>query len=122
MKQGDYIALLDPSLQNNNGEPSDNLGDLIIHDSIKQLLEELFPGKEIIRISTNVFLTKKEKMIINNSLYTFVGGTNILTSDIRHFPRLSPVKRKGFYLFPGFSKVILCGVGWAAYQQQMDWA
>jgi exopolysaccharide biosynthesis predicted pyruvyltransferase EpsI len=122
MKQNDYIALLDPSLQNNNGEPSDNLGDLIIHDSVKKLLEELFPGKEIIRISTHAFLAKKEKMIVNNSLYTFVGGTNILTSDIRHFPRLTPVKRKGFYLFPGFNKVILCGVGWATYDQQMDWA
>jgi hypothetical protein len=77
MKQKDYITLLDPSLQNNEGEASGNLGDLIIYDSIKDILEELFPGKAIIRISTHVDFTKKEKKIINNSLLTFVGGTRI---------------------------------------------
>lgn len=117
-----HIVLLDPSLQNNKGEPSDNLGDLIIYDSVKKILEELFPGKEIIRISTHVGFTKKEKEIINNSHYTFVGGTNILTSDIRNFSRLTPVKKKGFYLFPGIKNVILLGAGWASYQDKMDWA
>jgi polysaccharide pyruvyl transferase WcaK-like protein len=122
MNKNDYIALLDPSLQNNEGKPSDNLGDLIIYDSIKLILEGLFPGKEVCRISTHVSFKKQEKEIINKAQYTFVGGTNILTSDIRHFPRLTPVKKKGFYLFPGFKNVILCGAGWAGYQQKTDWA
>ncbi|MBK7560803.1 MAG: polysaccharide pyruvyl transferase family protein [Chitinophagaceae bacterium] len=122
MNQNNYITLLDPSLQNNKGEPSNNLGDIIIYDSIIQILKELFPGKEIIRISTHVDFLKKDKEIINNSLYTFVGGTNILTSDIRHFLRLTPVKNKGFYFFPGIKNLILFGTGWTSYQTRMDWA
>jgi len=122
MKQRDYIILLDPSLQNNKGEPSDNLGDQIIYDSIKTILEELFSGKEIIRISTHVDFTKKEKNIIKGSRFIFVGGTNILTSDIRNFPRLTPIKKKGFYLFPGIKNLILLGTGWTSYQSRMDWA
>lgn len=122
MSSNNYIVLLDPSLQNNEGEPSGNLGDLIIYDFIKDILYRLFPDKEMIRISTHVPFTKKSKELINNSLYTFVGGTNILTSDIRNFPRLTPVKRKGFYFFPGFKKVILLGTGWSSYQHNRDWA
>ncbi len=122
MKKNDYITILDPSLKNSRSELSDNLGDLIIYNSCSTVLKELFPDKEFVRITTHQYFTKKDKEIINNALYTFVGGTNILTSDIRHFPRLSPIKRKGFYLFPGFKNVILLGTGWAGYQRKMDWA
>jgi hypothetical protein len=117
-----YIVLLDPSIRDNEHRPSDNLGDIIIYDSVRSVLDELFPGEEVIRISTHQYLTKKEKQLINSARLSFVGGTNLLSSDIRHFPRLSPEKRKGFYFFPGFKNVILLGVGWSAYQQPMDWA
>lgn len=120
MNDNSYITLLDPSIQDNSGIDSDNLGDLIIYQSIKQILEDLFPGKEIKRISTHQYIQKKETGIINDSLFAFVGGTNILTSDIRNFPRLSPVKRKGFYLFPGFRNLVLLGTGWSAYQPPVD--
>lgn len=122
MNQENYITLLDPALQDNYGTISDNLGDVIIYDCIKEVLSSLFPCMEIKRISTHQYFSKIEKEIINNAQYTFIGGSSILTSDIRHFPRLSPVKRKGFYLLPGFKNVILWGVGWASYQQKMDWA
>jgi len=117
-----YIVLLDPALQDNNGKPSENLGDLIIYDFIKDILARMFPNTEVIRLSTHVPFKKKEKDIINHSLYNFVGGTNILSSDIRNFPRLTPIKKKGFYFFPGFKNVILIGTGWYRYQQRPDWA
>lgn len=117
-----YILLLDPALQNHDGTPSVNVGDQIIFESVIRILEELFPGEEIRRISTHQYFTAKEKELINNARYSFVGGSNILTSDIRNFPRLSPEKKKGFYFFPGFRNVILFGTGWSQYEQDMDWA
>jgi len=116
------ISLIDPSLLDNNGRLSDNLGDLIIYNSIKEQLDILFPEESVTRISAHQYFGSSEKKLINNAKYTFVGGTNILTSDIRNFPRFSPVKRKGFYFFPGFSRAILWGVGWVSYQSGMDWA
>lgn len=122
MRTEKYITILDPSLKNNDGDPSGNIGDLIIYDFIKDILAKIFPNHRIKRISTHVPFSKKEKTIINHSSYTFVGGTNILTSDIRNFPRLTPIKKKGFYFFPGIKDVILLGTGWSSYEDKIDWA
>jgi hypothetical protein len=116
----DYIALLDPALMDNNGTPSYNLGDLIIHESVLKIFEELFPGTEIRRISSHIEITAKEKEILKGSRHTFVGGTNILTSNIRNFQRLTVEKRRSLYLFPGFSNVVLIGAGWAKYDGRPD--
>lgn len=122
MNQSNYIALLDPSIINKERENSNNLGDLVIYESIKQLLKELFPQTEIVRISTHTTFGTFEKTIINQAYLTFVGGSNLLTSNIRHFNRFTPVKKKGFYLFPGFGNTILIGAGWSEYQKTPDWA
>lgn len=116
----DYIALLDPALMDNNGTPSYNLGDLIIHESVMKLFDELFPGVEIRRVSSHIGITTKGKEVLNGSRLTFVGGTNILTSNIRKFTRLSPEKRRSQYIFPGFSNVVLIGAGWAKYEGRPD--
>jgi Polysaccharide pyruvyl transferase len=120
MNNSGYIALLDPSLQDNQDTPSHNLGDLIIYDSVAALLKEIFVDKEIIRISTHQEFTTNQKNIINNALHAFVGGTNIITSNIRQFTRFTPKQTKGFFLFPNFKNVILLGIGWANYQKPMN--
>jgi len=116
------IVLIDPALKTNDGLVSDNLGDCIISESIQKLLADLFPSADIIRISPHVHFSSREKKIMANAKFTFVGGTNILTSDIRHFPRLSPKKTKGFYLYPGIRNLILIGAGWSRYDSRPDWA
>jgi len=116
----DYIALLDPALMDNKGTPSYNLGDLIIHESVMKLFDELFPGIEIRRVSSHTGISAKEKEVLKGSRFNFVGGTNILTSDIRNFFRLSPEKRRTEYIFPGFSNVILIGAGWTKYEGRPD--
>ncbi|HUR65276.1 MAG TPA: polysaccharide pyruvyl transferase family protein [Chitinophagaceae bacterium] len=122
MSKEGYILLLDPALQDNNGTPSDNIGDVIIFEAIHSILTKLFPQSEIIRVSLHQDLKRKEKDLVKNARYAFVGGSNILTSDIRNFPRLTPVKTKGFYFYPGFKNVIYMGAGWCAYQKKIDWA
>jgi hypothetical protein len=121
MKKPDII-LIDPALKTNEGLVSDNLGDCVISESTKKILAEIFPTKELVLISPHVPFSSKEKKLINDSVFTFVGGTNILTSDIRHFPRLSPKKTKGFYLYPGIKNLILIGAGWSQYDSKPDWA
>ncbi len=122
MSQSGYIALLDPSLMDKSGTLSSNLGDVIIYGSVREVMEEMFPGTEIIRIPTHQPFGSKEKKIINGSLFSIVGGTNILTSKIRDFSRLIPYQRKGFYIFPGFGKIILLGTGWSAFVTKHDFA
>ena len=117
-----YSVLIDPALKNNSGEPSDNLGDLIISEDIRRILADLFPKENFIPVSPHLPFASKEKQIINSANFVFVGGSNILTSDIRHFPRLSPEKIKGFYLFPGFKNLVLIGTGWNRYDTKPDWA
>jgi hypothetical protein len=122
MKNNQQITLLDPALEDNNGTLAHNLGDLFIYESVKKVLTEIFPDKEIIRLSSHQWFSKKEKDIMKDSFLTFVGGTNLLSSDIRHFTRFAPEKKKGFYFFPGFNNTVLLGAGWCNYQRRPDWA
>lgn len=122
MKSFKHIVLLDPSLGNNNGAISNNLGDLIIYESIKEVLKEIFPEATIVRVSTHVEIGSTEKKILKSADITFVGGSNLLCSNIRHFNRFTPKKNKGFYLFPGFKNTVLIGAGWNNYDQPPDWA
>jgi polysaccharide pyruvyl transferase WcaK-like protein len=115
-----YIALLDPSLMDNNGTLSFNLGDVIIYEAISKFLKQAFADKEIIRISTHAEFDRREINLIKGADFAFVGGTNLLTSDIRHFPRFTPRKRKFFYLFPKFKNAILFGAGWNRYEKRPD--
>lgn len=115
-----YIALLDPSLMDNDGTVSFNLGDVIIYEAVVKFLKEAFADKGIIRISTHIEFDRREINLIKEADLAFVGGTNLLTSDIRHFPRFTPRKRKFFYMFPEFRKTILFGAGWNRYEKRPD--
>ncbi len=112
-----HIALLDPALKNHQGDLPTNLGDIIIYDSVKRVLGELFPKFDIVRISSHVPLKREHFRIIKQAEFTFIGGTNILTSDIVNGYRQLPIKRednKWMWLFPGLNNIILFGVGWGS--------
>ncbi len=113
------IALLDPSMKS-NGKTSPNLGDIIIYESVKEMLSEVFPGHSLVRISTHEQITRAHKILINQSDFTFVGGSNLLTSHILAFDRLVPSKKRFFHFFPGFKNVVPVGVGWSSYIGEPD--
>lgn len=112
MSHRNDIVLLDPALQDHEGNPSTNLGDLIISESNLAALQEIFPGKEIIRLSSHAFLEKKHRDIINNSQYSFVGGTNILGSDMMTWRLLHLRRGRLLWLFPCVRNLILMSAGW----------
>src|SRR5690349_8592706 len=107
MRTGNHIVLLDPALQDNNGNSSDNLGDLIISDAVVSQLNEMFPGKELVRISSHDFLTAAHRKLINSALFSFVGGSNLLYADMLTYRQLGLRRGKLLWLFPGFKNLIL---------------
>jgi hypothetical protein len=122
MKNGSHIVLLDPAMQDNEGTSSSNLGDFIISESILSLLGSLFPHNEIKRVSSHSFLTKKHRELIKSSAFSFIGGTNLLYSDMLTYRQLALRKGRLLWLFPGINDLILVGAGWGPdYKKKMTW-
>jgi polysaccharide pyruvyl transferase WcaK-like protein len=122
MRKSDHIVLLNPALEDNEGNPSSNLGDLIIGDSIFELLRSIFPGRNIIQFSSHSFLNKKARQVINSSCMAFIGGTNLLYSDMITYRQLALRKGKLLWLFPGIRDLVLIGAGWGPdYQNKLNW-
>ncbi len=107
-----HIVLLDPGLQDNNRTPSFNLGDLIISESNMNVLQAIFPEKNIIRFSSHSFLSVHHRKTINSALYCFVGGSNLLHSDMLSQRIFLMRKGKLLWLFPCIKNLVLLGVGW----------
>lgn len=116
----DFIVLLDPSIADNHSSISNNLGDCIIYNSVKKIIINLFPETEIRRVSLHSTLGSNESKLISKARYSFVGGSNILTSNIcdTNFTRFLPKKNLFKLLNPPFSNVILLGTGWCVYQNR----
>lgn len=111
------ICLLDPGIENNSGAPSANLGDLIIQEAVEREIAGVFGNQEIIRFSTHAPLEKQYFQAINNCSLTFVGGTNLLSSDMRAYSQWKIGLRAAFQL----RDAILLGVGWWQYQENPTW-
>jgi len=117
------IGLFDPSLKDNNREPSVNLGDIIISKSIEKCLNEMFSNSEVIRISSHVLPSKKEFNILNECELIFIGGTNILSSEINKYNQWKVLKNKfnGLFSSVPIENIILLGVGWWQYQSSPEY-
>jgi polysaccharide pyruvyl transferase WcaK-like protein len=110
------ITLLDPSMRDHHGNSSINLGDVIIYESVQEILRSMFPDEEINRISTHTFLENKHYSQIRSSRLVFFGGTNVLSSNVKEYNQWKLSTRNLYYLFPGIKNIILLGVGWWQYQ------
>jgi len=108
------ICIFDPGIKNNNGLPSTNLGDLIIQRAVHREIKKIFPDREIITISTHAPLGKQELKLIRDCSLMFVGGSNLLSSNMNEYNQWK------ISLYNAFSigKAILFGVGWWQYQDE----
>ncbi len=106
------ICLFDPGIEDNDGSPSVNLGDLIIQEAVQREITSLFSGCEVLQISTHVFPTQKHLDLARSCSLTFVGGTNLLNSRMN----LSKKWKVSIKQQLKQSKPILHGVGWQIYQ------
>lgn len=109
------ICLFDPGMKDNFGNPSKNLGDLIIQEAIRRELQSIFGEQKIPAIATHSVPDQEAIKIAQNSNLAFVGGTNLLQSDMRRGRMWHITTKQRIKLF---SKVVLFGNGWQNYQNE----
>jgi hypothetical protein len=105
------VLLFNPTLKDNDGTLNSNLGDIIITQAVMRELNRLFPGEEIMSISSHAQPDDASKFKIRHARHRIVGGTNVLGSDMRHCRQWSIPGR-----LMAVHPAILCGVGWQHYQ------
>ncbi len=103
---GRLIALFDTSIA------SPNIGDQIIMDSVRRQLGPLFPGAYFVNLPTHDIISKISRRLVERSDYSFVGGTNLLSSDMDRHNQWKIGRPDAKQL----SDILLLGVGWWKYQ------
>lgn len=109
------ICLFDPGMENHDGSPSANLGDLIIQEAVERELLSIFQNFEMTRIATHSYPTWKHIELARKSDFIFVGGSNLLDEmkDSRQWKISLKQKLR-------LERAILLGVGWQKYQNDPD--
>jgi hypothetical protein len=91
---------------------SENLGDQIIMDAIRENLFDLFPDSMFLNTPTHEKISKATYRLVSNSNYSFVGGSNLLSSNMNIYNQWKINIIDSFFL----KNIILMGVGWWQYQ------
>ena len=110
------VGLLDPSLRDNNGTISTNIGDVIIYDAVIKVLDDVFKNYDLIRVSTHSNPDRKLLRNLSHCDVQIIGGTNLFSSDIKSYNQWK-FERKLIdkLLFP-IKNIVSLGVGWWQYQ------
>lgn len=101
------IAVVDTSIC------GDNLGDEIIMDAVNGIVSELFPEAYIFRVPSHEALSDRTRSFLKRSEWCFVGGTNILSSNMHRYG-LWRLTKKDAELY-GQIRTTLLGAGWIDY-------
>jgi polysaccharide pyruvyl transferase WcaK-like protein len=103
------VGLINPSIGSNN------LGDIIIYDAVYMHLREIFPDAFLTNYPSQLHRNYDARLKMSEENYLFVGGTNLLSSnmDDRFQWKIDPMDI--LYLK---NKATLMGVGWWQYQEQ----
>lgn len=89
-----------------------NLGDHIIMDSIENILKDIFHNDFFIHVQTHDIISNSSYNFINQSSLKFVGGTNLLSSNMNSYNQW----KVNLYDSSFIKDIILMGVGWWQYQ------
>ena len=107
------ICLLDPGIENHQGFPSSNLGDLIIQEAVNRELNSIFGEQNLVRLSTQAPLSQEEFKLVQKCSMIIVGGTNLLSSYMNKYKQWKVSLKDAIRL----RKAVLLGVGWWQYQE-----
>lgn len=109
-----HINLLDTSVS------TDNLGDLIIADSIQKELRFLLEKVYVTNTTTHDSIGSIARKKLSKSNISLLLGTNVLSSKYKFFKRdMWDLSGKDIKALE--NKVVLCGVGWRKYRKHFDW-
>jgi polysaccharide pyruvyl transferase WcaK-like protein len=100
------IALLDTSVT------TDNLGDEIIMDAVRQILHEAIPDAYCYTIVTHDYLGRSAHKILNKCEFGIVGGTNFVSSGLLRAANWKVTPRDLLHM----REIVFMGVGWKDYQ------
>lgn len=98
------------------GVASENLGDKIIMDAVNKEISKIFPDMMHLNIQTHDRIGGPSRRINSVSKYSFVGGTNLLSSNVLRYRQWKLSFMDAFAL----KNVVLMGVGWWQYQKTPD--
>jgi len=93
------------------GVSDPNLGNEIIMDAVNHELRSMFPHDFILHVPALEFIRAGRKLV-QTADYVFLGGTNVLSSDMNKTSEWRVRQRDRLWL----NNVILMGVGWWQYQ------
>jgi hypothetical protein len=107
------ICLFDPAIENHQGSPSSNLGDLIISAAVRRELKEVFPDASVHSFSTQVYPRLRQLFAWRGFDLRIVGGSNLLSSNMESYNQWKIRRRHAFFI----RDAVLLGVGWWQYQE-----
>ncbi|MDY7050737.1 MAG: polysaccharide pyruvyl transferase family protein [Microcystis panniformis WG22] len=102
------ISLFDTSIC------SPNLGDQIIVEAVTNVLNNLFDDALFINFQTHDVISNTSYKYIKDSNFIFVGGTNLLSSNMNYYNQWKISLWDSLFL----KDIILMGVGWWQYQKK----
>lgn len=107
------LCLFNPGVEDNQGHPSSNLGDLLIEKAVLREVKAIFPEAQLRLISTQVYPQAKQLRALAGCQVRIVGGTNLLSSNMDSYCqwKIKPLDAAVI------RKAILMGVGWWQYQE-----
>jgi polysaccharide pyruvyl transferase WcaK-like protein len=101
------ISLIDTSLG------TDNLGDEIIMDAVEKVVYELFPDAYYYRVPSHDLISDRTRRFVKRSDYTFVGGTNLLSSHMSKKSQWRVTWLSTLWM----NRAVCLGVGWNDYSR-----
>jgi polysaccharide pyruvyl transferase WcaK-like protein len=107
-KDMNSIGIHDPAIG------TGNIGDYIISDSVERELNEVFKYNFKISFPSQEKISLISYRKINKMKYTFVGGSNLLSSNMNKRNQWKINMIDAIFI----NKAILIGVGWWQYQQK----
>ena len=96
---------------------SNNIGDYIIMDSVSEVLNDLFKNDMFFDSYTHGKVSKESYFLNKQSDYSFIGGTNLLSSNMNKYNQWKINLIDGLFL----KNIILMGVGWWQYQDKPNY-
>ena len=90
-----------------------NVGDEVIMDAVNNELFTLFSDNRFIRLPTHEVIHKTGLSYIRRSDFTFLGGSNILSSNMLKYKQWKIMMWQALFIK---EKITLLGVGWRNYQ------
>lgn len=92
---------------------SENIGDYIIMDAVDNQLYQLFKNEMLFHSLTHGKVSKETYRLNRISNYSFIGGTNLLSSNMNSYNQWKINMIDALFL----GGIVLMGVGWWQYQE-----